>query len=347
MPLAAADPRPRNPFGQFSPGAALSPDQMNRAYGIRTKVLASILSTRPTMKTIPALSAKDIARISGLAAKARRLVNLEKLDLGEKPVEPTLECSPCAANAKPAKVWYPSIYIGSRTNAGDKLAEIPRKGKAVIEYRVRDITTTEDAEGKVTSSASLEVQSIDPVAADDGAQVAPIAGAEFTARIGNLIGFGRGDYAIAAMVRSGKLTAQEASTGYSRLLARQSVMNTAKAVASPKLAAQRSYLAKALIKDRAAPSRVALSALAKRAVELAAPAPVVGDKIQRPQFVEDGGYVKIVRPDGTASKIGRAPGMMNRLRRNKDKLIVGGLTTAVGAAFARELLRGRRLGKKA
>ena len=172
MPLDAADPRPRNPFGQFSPGAALSPDQMNRAYGIRTKVLASILSTRPTMKTIPALPAKDIARLSGLAAKA-------------------------------------------------------------------------------------------------------------------------------------------------------------------------------LIKDRATPSRVALSALAKRAVELAAPAPVVGDKIQRPQFVEDGGYVKIVRPDGTASEIGRAPGMMNRIRRNKDKLIVGGLTAAVGGAFARELLRGRRLGKKA
>ena len=341
MPLAAADPRPRNQFGQFSPGAALSPDQMNRAYGIRTKVLASLLATRPAMKIIPALPAKDIARISGLAAKARSLVNLEKLDLGEKPIEPTLECGPCAA--KPAKVWYPSIYIGSRTNAGDKLAQIPRKGKAVIEYRVRDITTTEDAEGKVTSSASLEVQSIDPVAAD----AAPVAGAEFAARIGNLIGFGRGDYAIAAMVRSGKLTAKEASTGYSRLLARQSVMNTAKAVASPKLAAQRSYLAKALIKDRAAPSRVALSALAKRAVELAAPAPVVGDKIQRPQFVEDGGYVKIVRPDGTASEIGRAPGMMNRIRRNKDKLIVGGLTSAVGAAFARELLRGLRLGKKA
>ena len=281
MPLDAADPRPRNPFGQFSPGAALSPDQMNRAYGIRTKVLASILSARPAMKNIPALPAKDIARISGLAAKARGLVNLEKLDLGEKPVEPTLECNPCAANAKPAKVWYPSIYIGSRTNAGDKLAQIPRKGKAVIEYRVRDITTTEDADGKVTSSASLEVQSIDPVAAD--AALAP--GAEFAARVGQLIGFGRG----------GKRSTEE-------LLAR--------ALRTP--------------------------------VELAAPAPVVGDKIQRPQFVEDGGYVNIVRPDGTASEIGRAPGFANRLRRNKGKLIVGGLGAVAGALAAKKLLGGKK-----
>lgn len=282
MPLDAADPRPRNQFGQFSPGAALSPDQMNRAYGIRTKVLASILSTRPTMKTIPALPAKDIARISGLAAKARSLVNLEKLDLGEKPIEPTPECCPCAA--KPAKVWYPSIYIGSRTNAGDKLAQIPRKGKAVIEYRVRDITTTEDADGKVSSSASLEVQSIDPVA-EGGAQVAPVAGAEFAARLERLIGFGCG----------GKRPAKE-------LMAR--VLRTP--------------------------------------VELAATSPIAGDKIPRPRFVEDDGFVKIVRSDGTASEIGRAPGFANRLRRNKGKLIVGGLGAVAGALAAKKLLGGKK-----
>lgn len=280
MPLAAADPRPRNPFGQFSPGAALSPDQMNRAYGIRTKVLASLLATRPAMKNIPALPAKDIARLAGLAAKARELVNLEKLDLGEKPVEPTPECCPCAA--KPAKVWYPSIYIGSRTNAGDKLAQIPRKGKAVIEYRVRDITTTEDAEGKVTSSASLEVQSIDPVG-DDVA--VPVAGAEFAARLGRLIGFGRGG-------------------------------------------------------DR--PAKELMARVLRTPVELAATSPIAGDKIPRPRFVEDGGYVNIVRPDGTASEIGRAPGFVNRLRRNKGKLIVGGLGAVAGSLAAKKLLGGKK-----
>lgn len=225
MPLDATDPRPRNPFGQFASGTSVTPDQMNRAYGIRTRVLASLLRTRPAMQNIPPLSSKDIARVTGLAAKARSVVE-----------------------------------------------------------------------------------------------------------------FARGDYAIPAMYKAKMIPYQSFHPSEYRNPMHANLVETALKRTGPKgIQLRRDRLAKVLRAQRAAPALagLALSALAARAVELAE---LPGEKIRRPQFVEEDGVVKIVKTDGTAAEIGRAPGFANLLRRNKGKLVVGGLGAAAGAVLAKKLL---------
>lgn len=281
MPLAAADPRPRNPFGQFSPGAALTPDQMNRAYGIRTRVLASLLRTRPAMQNIPPLSAKDIARVTGLAAKARSVVAFAG---EEKPQRKSHTLRNVAIGIGAAGALGAGLYYGTRGRAKIKhTPALPLSGPVAAPKPER-YTGGDDFDYGVPKGAK-------------GYRMRPASSAWDP--------------------NKGLVHTPERREWYSARLGRLTVF-------SSRL-------------DRV--SELALSALAARAVELAE---LPGDKIQRPQFVEDGGYVKIVRPDGTASKIGRAPGMMNRIRRNKGKLIVGGLGSVAGAIAAKKVFGGKK-----
>ncbi|MBP7620641.1 MAG: hypothetical protein KA745_06730 [Gemmatimonadales bacterium] len=356
MPLAAADPRPRNPFGQFAGGTSVTPDQMNRAYGIRTRVLASLLRTRPAMQNIPPLSSKDIARVTGLAAKARSVVAFAG---EEKPQRKSHTLRNVAIGIGAAGALGAGLYYGTRGRAKIKhTPALPLSGPVAAPKPERytggddfDYGVPKGAKGYRMRPAS---SAWDP---NKGLVHTPERREWYSARLGRLTVFSsrldrvselaRGNYAIPAMYKAKMIPYQSFHPSEYRNPMHANLVETALKRTGPKgIQLRRDRLAKVLRAQRAAPALagLALSALAARAVELAE---LPGDKIPRPQFVEDGGFVKIVRPDGTASEIGRAPGFANRLRRNKGKLIVGGLTTAGGAAFARELLRGRRLGKKA
>lgn len=367
MPLDATDPRPRNPFGQFASGTSVTPDQMNRAYGIRTRVLASLLRTRPAMQNIPPLSSKDIARISGLAAKARGLTELAR---GDYAIPAMLRAKLIPYVSRDPKFYRKpmhGILVETALNrTGPKGIQLRRERVAKL-LRAARVEAASPAASALSALAEREV--------------------ELAARIGNLIGFGcggkrsakeliarvlstpveltRGDYILPYLARSGKLEIRPmvgraklnmvngyvSRTGVDIAAQAKNLANiTAAAISRPKdykriLNAElyakpghhtwiRGELARGFWNERAA--RTALSALSDRTVELAAS--VAGEKIRRPQFVEEDGVVKIVKTDGTAAEIGRAPGFANLLRRNKGKLVVGGLGAAAGAVLAKKLL---------
>jgi hypothetical protein len=99
-------------------------------------------------------------------ADAQALTEFAKLDLGEQTSWPSLGCEVSAS--KPRK-YYPTLYV-----SGQQEIDIPLKGTATIEYRVRSKTKRQDDAGKFTESADIEVLSID--AGDDKAAVKPKAG---------------------------------------------------------------------------------------------------------------------------------------------------------------------------
>ncbi|WP_050028918.1 hypothetical protein [Verrucomicrobium sp. BvORR034] len=96
------------------------------------------------------LAATALAEITGL------LTSFEKLDLGEKYGEVG-----CYTPPKPQDKYYPSVYISSKGDGKD-FTKIPRKGKATVEYRVRERTVREDEEGEKRHNLTLEIRSFEP-----------------------------------------------------------------------------------------------------------------------------------------------------------------------------------------
>lgn len=100
---------------------------------------------------------KTTKRPTQLSASLREIIQFAKMDLAES-YDKCL-CAPCGS-AFPKK-YYPSLYI-----SGQKKIDLPMKGRAVIEYKLRSRTTNQDDNGNVTESACVEVQSIDPQVED-------------------------------------------------------------------------------------------------------------------------------------------------------------------------------------
>jgi hypothetical protein len=79
-----------------------------------------------------------------------------KVDLGVSPVA-TIEISDMGMekSAKNSKPMYPTLYI----HAGDNLDKLPKEGYALVYYKRRALTQTENETGMHTS-ADLEIQEI-------------------------------------------------------------------------------------------------------------------------------------------------------------------------------------------
>jgi hypothetical protein len=84
----------------------------------------------------------------------RRIVELAKIDLGDKPGAGV--CGPCEA---PRRMYYPSVYISGR----EKPVDIPDKGKAVIEYRVSGRSMNKRGDEQARHSTDIEIHSIEPI----------------------------------------------------------------------------------------------------------------------------------------------------------------------------------------
>jgi len=83
-----------------------------------------------------------------------RLVALAaKIDLGTKP-EGAGCCSPCDVPRSP---YYPTLYVSGRKQPID----IPEKGKATVEYRVRSRSSNKQGEEDERHSADIEIHSIE------------------------------------------------------------------------------------------------------------------------------------------------------------------------------------------
>lgn len=128
---------------------------------------------------------KRFRKTGNLSADLKTIVEFAKMDLAEKPYEGSLGC---CAPASPQKKYYPTLYI----NRQDKI-DLPAKGKAVIEYRLRSKTQRQDENGKMTESADVEILSIDPELPPppkkDGAKV--IDTAQFAADLETIVEFAR------------------------------------------------------------------------------------------------------------------------------------------------------------
>jgi hypothetical protein len=83
---------------------------------------------------------------------ATKLLELAKLDLGNKPSERL----GCYTPSPTPQVYYPSLYVDDVDGDLDKF---PDEGKAVIKYKITR-RSTEKSDGKTRKSATIEVQSI-------------------------------------------------------------------------------------------------------------------------------------------------------------------------------------------
>jgi len=89
------------------------------------------------------------------AAIEERMREFAAVDLGKTSEGYIGDCSPSVSAP-----YYPSLYVSDRKDA--KLSEIPAKGKAIIEYRLRSRSVNYAKDGTETHSSDIEVQSIDP-----------------------------------------------------------------------------------------------------------------------------------------------------------------------------------------
>lgn len=83
-----------------------------------------------------------------------RLVELaKKIDLGDHFEGPT--CAPLDSNPR---VNYPTLYVSGKKES----VELPDKGTATIQYRIRNRSMTKYGEDEAKHSVDIEVQSIEP-----------------------------------------------------------------------------------------------------------------------------------------------------------------------------------------
>lgn len=129
-----------------------------------------------------------MSTLKSLRSDFQSVVEFAKMDLAEKPYPLGCGCSPASSNKK----YYPTLYV----NRQDKI-DLPMKGKATIEYRLRSKTARQDEDGKMTESADIEVISIDPivepVAKPKPGAAVPTVVAQFRSAVRDVVEFARGD----------------------------------------------------------------------------------------------------------------------------------------------------------
>lgn len=101
---------------------------------------------------------RTLAPSTALAQIGTLLHQFEKLDLGEK-----IGGSVCEM-PKPREKYYPSVYISSQGEDKD-FSKIPRKGKATVEYQVRERSVREDGDGAKRHNITIEIHTFDPIEA--------------------------------------------------------------------------------------------------------------------------------------------------------------------------------------
>lgn len=89
------------------------------------------------------------------------IINLKAVDLGY-----TYPTYPYDSPSSQTKKRYPSLYIDDRENEID----LPLNGTAKVKFKMVSKTTRQDEDGKKKHSASIEIQSIDPVEEEIEAQ---------------------------------------------------------------------------------------------------------------------------------------------------------------------------------
>lgn len=104
---------------------------------------------------------KATRRLIQLGAEIDAHLRHFEVDLGTK-VEPYKPMMVPEGEQKP-RVEYPCLYIYGRKDKG--IFDLPTKGKAVVNYRIRGKTIRSDNDGEDRYSADIEIRSIDPVKA--------------------------------------------------------------------------------------------------------------------------------------------------------------------------------------
>ena len=198
-------------------------------------------------------------------ADTKAIVEFAAMDLGQD-MSSSL-CSPCSG-AEKSKKYYPSLYV-----SGVKKLDLPMKGKATIEYRIRSTTDRQDDNGNVSKSADIEVLSIDPTVA----KIAPKAGGkavvtktDFQRDLREVVEFARGDQAIAHAAKKGWLSPapyfHSESAGTMARGAEDSIFRASEiarlardrgAKANPKLGWTRRELAQSIARDRSPGLKIA------------------------------------------------------------------------------------------
>lgn len=161
----------------YSSGADVTPEDMNRAYG--TRRVAAALAKMRGAKTLPP------EQVAGLAGRVRRLCELAKFDLAERPVD--YAC--CQSPARPAAKSYPQLRLWNLTSD----IQLPSSGKAVVEYKVRSRESRDDSDGKERFGMGIEIRSIEPVDEDKGKLPGSAKKVDFASRAARLVELAFGD----------------------------------------------------------------------------------------------------------------------------------------------------------
>lgn len=356
--LSPTDSRPRNSYGQFATGAETTPDDMNRAYGIRQRVLNLFRRRKPLVTpTSDATMPTPVDKPSNaLAARVRRsVIQLEKYDLGSLP---EVYSSCCATPEKPSEPQkrYPRLCID-----GDHAIPLPKSGQAIIDYRVRSVESHEDADGNERHSMGLEIQSIEPVgsASEDETAEDEIddedsdesADESLSARVDRVIELAFGDRFFANATNPGSAAA--------RVFIRTRIANVLKqgraaARAMYPRATQRAINAVAQsqsgnishIAGQAAAPTVAQeqrivdafqrhAGMGRKAVGFASASEALARVVELARVEASGGWLKIRRDDGTEARV-PLRGAGNFLKRNAVN--IGAATVGVGVPVAGALL---------
>ena len=117
------------------------------------KAARSLKAWRPG-GTIDQFKRNQSLTTSQLSAVRERLVELAAIDLGYSYGNTCCGVSPATSEKN-----YPSLYISDKKEPID----LPRSGKATVEYRVRSSSSNTDKDGNTTHSANIEIKSIDPI----------------------------------------------------------------------------------------------------------------------------------------------------------------------------------------
>lgn len=102
----------------------------------------------------------SLQRLQELAAKVDDRLSEFEVDLGHT-VEPYVPMVPERERPK-KRVEYPTLWVNGRKDRG--IFDLPKKGKAVINYRVKSRSVRDDnSDGKERFSTDIEIRSIDPI----------------------------------------------------------------------------------------------------------------------------------------------------------------------------------------
>jgi hypothetical protein len=144
-------------FGKYPEEYHPTPDQVQKrrkriAVGVGGIAAVGLLGTHPATRALIRGAVSGIR--TKLFAIHPRLVELAaKIDLGDRQTKS--DCMPC----KPGEIRFPTLYIYGR----EEPIAIPRNGKALIQYRVRNRSMNQNQDEPEKYSTDIEVHSIEPI----------------------------------------------------------------------------------------------------------------------------------------------------------------------------------------